>query len=108
MIKVYVKGFKSENLTFSDLTPQTKIIDLKKLICERIGGDISELKLIFASKSLDADGMNELTFADVGIQNNSNLMMVIRVIGGKEVEIKIKLGNNEEVKISIDEEKTVK
>jgi hypothetical protein len=108
MIKVYVKGFKAENLTFSGLTPETKLIDLKKLICERVGGETSEIRLLFGSKQLDADGNDDLTFEEYGIQNNSTLMMLMRVRGGKEVEIKIRLGNDEEVKISINEEKTVK
>ena len=108
MIKVYIKGIKGETITLNDLTPATKVIDLKKLICERVGGETHHIILLCQAKQLEGGETDELTFEELGIQNNSSLMSMMRVRGGKEVEIKVKLGNNtEEVKISIDEEKTV-
>ena len=46
---------------------------------------------------------------DIGVQNNSTIMMVARLKGGssKTLELKIKLVNEEELKLEVDEVITV-
>jgi hypothetical protein len=57
----------------------------------------------------DQDDQLKLTVADYGIQKNSTLMLGLRVRGGAtNLELLIKLTNNEEIKLDISNTSTVK
>ena len=86
-----------------------KIKDLKKVVCNKTNIKSEDIRIIFAVKELHP-GLDEKTLGEVGISEGSNLTIVLRLRGGANIEIWVKLacGGNEEIKLDVNSNITVK
>lgn len=106
-LSLFVKGWEGKTMTLGEkylFTPETKVRRLKEIVSTRTGIDAKDMVLIYASKQL-SENYEGLTFGDIGIMNNSTIMMVARLRGG--LELLIKLANDEELKMDVDSSITV-
>eukprot|EP00347_Sterkiella_histriomuscorum_P021243 403334697 len=107
--QIFVKGFEGQSIFFGEnhqFTENSTVLALKNAIYERTGIKLSELILIFATKQLNETSDNK-KFSELGIKNCSSLTMVGRLRGGQQLELRIQLHNDDELKTNFDNEKTV-
>ena len=105
-----MRGFEGNTILINDtcnLMPESPVIKLKEIISDRTGVKMDQLLLIFSTKQLD-ESSNYKQLKEFGIGNNSTLTMVGRLKGGGMfLRLRIRLYNEEEVKITIDSDKTI-
>jgi len=105
-LNIFVKGWESKTMTFTGLTHESKLRDLKQLIIDRTGVDFDAIFLVYAGRPLtDKD---DFTLVGLNMQNNSTVTMVGRLRGGSLLEVKVVLANDEEVKTNVNPSITVK
>ncbi|CAG8670208.1 14672_t:CDS:2, partial [Acaulospora morrowiae] len=78
--QIFVRGLRGETTTYNDITPQTRIKKIKKMVEEKIGIDAREQRLIFAGKQLE----DHNTAGHYNITGMSTLHLVIRLPGGEK------------------------
>jgi len=76
--QIFVKGLEGKTSTLNDITPNTKILDVKKMLLERFGLEPAHQRLIFGRSPLE----DTKTVNDYGIQRGSTLHLVVRLPGG--------------------------
>ncbi|CAG8695401.1 2527_t:CDS:2, partial [Acaulospora morrowiae] len=89
--QIFVRGLKGETTTYNDITPQTRIKKIKKMVEEKIGIKASEQRLIFAGKQLE----DQNTVGHYNITGMSTLHLVIRLPGGEK-----RYGPNDDVELT--------
>jgi len=90
VIKIIITTLTGKPREF-DIHPEATIFELKYLF-----GSINDFKLIFNGKQLE----NERTLASYGIENDSKLMLVLRLRGGMYKEVSGRNGSYKELPIT--------
>eukprot|EP00347_Sterkiella_histriomuscorum_P004850 403358845 len=108
--QIFVRGFEGKTIFLGSnnrFTKDSTVGQLKKAVFDRTGMPEKDVVLIFGTKQLHG-ATDKMKFMDLGIQDSSNLVMVGRLRGGgQQLELKISLLNEEELKLNIDNDKTV-
>ncbi|CAG8622620.1 5010_t:CDS:2 [Ambispora leptoticha] len=78
--QIFVRGIEGRTNTINDITPETKVIDIKKMVEVKTGVPPEEQRLLFAGKQLE----DNLTADFYKITKNSTLHLVLRLSGGSD------------------------
>ncbi|RIA79578.1 hypothetical protein C1645_794102 [Glomus cerebriforme] len=78
--QIYVNGLEGRTTTYNDITPETKIIDIKKMVKDKTGVETEQQRLLFAGKQLE----DNFTTRHYKIIERSTLHLVVRLPGGAE------------------------
>ena len=92
---IFVKGLDGITRTFDNITSATSVSQLKEMILERTGLPVDEQRLIYAGKEL-TDGRR---MEDFNVQNESTIMVVIRLKGGAEMYYPFKMMTRSQAKM---------
>jgi len=63
--------------------------------------------LVYGTKVLNHEKFENMLLSDFGIQNNSTISMVTRLSGGKTIELKISLCNDQILFMNIEDSSTI-
>jgi hypothetical protein len=80
-ITVFVRTLNEKTYNFQVDPRADKVSDLTKQICEKLGYEQNQARLVYAGKQLDQEN-NDLLLHEFGIQNNSTLFLILRLKGG--------------------------
>ncbi|CAG8623819.1 24936_t:CDS:10 [Cetraspora pellucida] len=80
--QIFVNGIEGKTTTYNEITPTTKVIDIKKKVFDKTGISTEQQRLIFAGKQLE----DHKTAEDYGITKSSTLHLVLRLPGGANVK----------------------
>ncbi|CAB5098342.1 unnamed protein product [Rhizophagus irregularis] len=76
--QIYVNGLEGRTTTLNDVTPETKVIDIKKMLKDKISVETEHQRLIFAGRQLE----DNHTAEHYKIIQRSTLHLVVRLPGG--------------------------
>ncbi|CAI2190745.1 16656_t:CDS:2 [Funneliformis geosporum] len=78
VFQIFVNGLEGKLTTYNNITPETKVIDIKKMVKDKTGVEIEHQRFIFAGKQLE----DHLTVEYYKIVAQSTLHLVVRLPGG--------------------------
>jgi hypothetical protein len=119
MMQIFVKGLEGKTIILGGegappVTKEMNIAAMRTMIKQRLGIPEDHQLLIFAGKPLvdSSEAGVVMTLEDYGIQANSTIHLALRLIGGSNpvvpiLELRVKLCNNEEVKLNVSDQITV-
>lgn len=109
---IFVKTLDGKTICLSEMTPITTIGEILLKIEYRTGIKPENQVLVYGSKPIvtdrKVDGALQRTIADYNIQKDGTLMLAGRLLGGANLELKIRLTNDEEIKLDINNLCTVR
>ncbi|CAG8613764.1 3366_t:CDS:2, partial [Diversispora eburnea] len=71
--QIFVKGLEGKTTTYNDITPETKVIVIKKMVEDKTGVEAKLQRLIFAGNQLE----DQKTAEDYQITKASTLHLVV-------------------------------
>jgi hypothetical protein len=107
-IQIFVRGLVNTiSVGPSDgLNTETRVSDFRIMVSNKVGIAPDVLMIIFATKQLNSDADGK-TISEIGMQTNSTVTIVMRLLGGQNIEFKVKLNNDEEIKMEAESSCTI-